>query len=482
MTRFNRPPSLYLMAVIAAALAAALAACEQSPATPAATPEPAPPERTATCADSAIQLVGRSEAVHGAIVQDVLYMGGKTADATCTQDASRALLMLPADAYPEAQTQAASWYLLVIEYAADNIRLYVVRAQDGAECIVDTRNQCIARVTDLAAGFNVDDLPDDVPATVPGGRAPAPEPEPAAPPPPPTSVPAPAGPAGPADDAIDWEAVCPKWPGDVHRVSVYETFGSIPNGRRSPATATISYTLPDPGGKGEPTFVMIYSPDTIYIPRFWSFTGLPTRYNEDSIFGNRGPWRADHRPLNGRTLSFTVKDRSPGSRFWYDGKYGDGSLTFRFSVSNAYVERDDSQCSNGAGRSPAWRDGTIHQVRIYVGTPTPPKFGRRGAGWYWDDHRTTITDYKRTFTKGVATTRMSWIPSPSYGYPQPTVTVTGVPSGMSPPPGADVRYHAGRMGTPDTVGTGTFTATFKNASGTATYSFEWEVKEPETTP
>lgn len=223
----------YLMAVIAAALAAALAACEQSPATPAATPEPAPPERTATCADSAIQLVGRSEAVHGAIVQDVLYMGGKTADATCTQDVSRALLMLPADTYPEAQTQAASWYLLVVVYAEDNIRLYVVRAQDGAECIVDTRNQCIARVTDLAAGFDVDDLPDDVPATVPGGRAAPPAPEPAAPPPPPTSVPAP---AGPADDGIDWEAVCPKWPGEYYRRS-YETYGSI------------SYTLPDPKAK-----------------------------------------------------------------------------------------------------------------------------------------------------------------------------------------------------------------------------------------
>ena len=77
------------LTMIGVVMAIALIACEPmapEPAAPAATPEPAappPPERTATCADSAIRLVGRSEAVHGAIVKDVLYMGGETADATC---------------------------------------------------------------------------------------------------------------------------------------------------------------------------------------------------------------------------------------------------------------------------------------------------------------------------------------------------------------------------------------------------------------
>ena len=421
----------YLMAVIAAALAAALAACEQSPATPAATPEPAPAERTATCADSAIQLVGRSEAVHGAIVQDVLYMGGKTADATCTQDASRALLMLPADAYPEAQTQAASWYLLVVVYAADNIRLYVVRAQDGAECIVDTRNQCIARVTDLAAGFNVDDLPDDVPATVPGGRAappaPAPAPEPDAPPPPPTSVPAPAGdpgepgPAGPADDAIDWEAVCPKW----RRASIdrYEIFGSI------------SYTLPDPGGEGEPTFTMEVS--HAQQPEYWTVSPAPA--------------------LNGRTLTFTV---SSGGDPIKDDADGDGSISFYFSVSNAYSERDDSRCGYYS---------MSHSVDIHVGDPTAPEFRSK-------------TGSKRTFTKGVSATIVVRH-GLDYEYPRATITATGVPSGMSLTHGGSRYFMKGTMtGTPDTVGTGTVTVTATNASGTDTHSFEWEVKEPETTP
>lgn len=419
----------YLMAVIAAALAAALAACEQSPATPAATPEPAPPERTATCADSAIQLVGRSEAVHGAIVQDVLYMGGKTADATCTQDVSRALLMLPADTYPEAQTQAASWYLLVVVYAEDNIRLYVVRAQDGAECIVDTRNQCIARVTDLAAGFDVDDLPDDVPATIPGGRAAPPAPEPAAPPPPPTSVPAP---AGPADDGIDWEAVCPKWPGEYYRRS-YETYGSI------------SYTLPDPEGEGEMTVTQ--DPTSHRLRSGWTLSPAAPA-------------------LNGRTLSFTLTTTDTERK---SDPSGDGYLTFWFTVSNAYLERDDSQCFYYHGSIRTQGKYQTHlTVSIVVGNPTAP---------VWSGSATTWTGDKLTFTKGVNVALSHGLPEgTAYGYPPPTVTVTGVPSGMS------LSGSRTMTGTPDTVGTGTITATFKNASGTATYSVPWEVKEPETTP
>ena len=318
---------------------------------------------------------------------------------------------------------------MVVKYPAGN-RLYVVRTQaDGTACIVNTNDECIAQVRRLPSGFNVDDLPDDVPPTVPGGRdeapppAPAPEPEPEAPGPPGSvpgppgdpGEPGPVGPAGPADDAIDWDAVCPKWPRN-YEDEIYEVYGSI------------SYTLPDPGGEGEPTFTMEYDPDDH--GDGWVVSPLPA--------------------LSGRTLSFSVSGPSDRSTYWHAN-----DLHFRFEVSNAYSERDDSSC---------YRYRTTHDVRIHVGNPTAPEF--------WSSSTS-----KRTFTKGVsASTRLN--ANLQYEYPRATLTLTGGPSGMS----LSGRWFDILTGTPDTAGTGTATVTATNASGSDSHSFEWEVTEPEATP
>lgn len=89
---------------LALAQAALLAACAEpitAPTAPtAATPEPtapaAPaPEPEPTCEDSAIRLVDRGEGIHGAIVDDVLHLGGATAPATCKGQADQSLAAWP---------------------------------------------------------------------------------------------------------------------------------------------------------------------------------------------------------------------------------------------------------------------------------------------------------------------------------------------------------------------------------------------------
>ncbi len=290
---------------------------------------------------------------------------------------------------------------------------------------MNTNDECIAQVRRLPSGFNVDDLPDDVPPTVPGGRdeapppAPAPEPEPEAPGTP-GSVPGPSGdpgepgPAAPADDAIDWDAVCPKWPVN-YEDEIYEFYGSI------------SYTLPDPGGEGEPTFTMEY--DDGWHGDGWVVSPLPA--------------------LSGRTLSFSVS--GPSSDDDYNGS---GRINFDFEVSNAYSERDDSRCS--------YR--TTHDVEIYIGNATAPQFAFSSTS-------------KRTFTKGVSASTLLDVQLENE-YPPATLTLTGGPSGMS----LSGRLFDRLTGTPDTAGTGTGTVTATNASGSDSHSFEWEVTEPEATP
>ena len=164
-----------------------LAACQ-----PAVTPTanapappqtPTPPEPQASCDDSAITLLNRGGAgIHGAIVADVLHMGGATAAATCSVpvNQSPALAGLPDDR--TAQAQQSRYYLIVIRYPEGN-RLYVLsRRGDGTSCVVDTNDECVAQVSDLPDDFEVGDLPDDVAPTIPAGRpAPASPEEPAAP-------------------------------------------------------------------------------------------------------------------------------------------------------------------------------------------------------------------------------------------------------------------------------------------------------------
>ena len=157
-------------------LAGILAACEPSvtpgPApTPAPAPAPAPAERQATCNDSAIRLLDRGAGIHGAIVADTLHMGGAAAPVTCAEPANRSLLAglsIPDDW--TAQVQQSQYYLIVIRYPGGN-RLYVIsRRGDGTACVVDTNDECVARVSDLPDDFDLRDLPDDVAPTIPAGR------------------------------------------------------------------------------------------------------------------------------------------------------------------------------------------------------------------------------------------------------------------------------------------------------------------------
>ena len=141
-------------------------------------PAPAP----ASCDDSAIRLLNRDARIHGAIVSDMLHMGGATAPATCMEPANQSLeagLSVPDDR--TAQVRQSQYYLIVIRYPGGN-RLYVLRRlADGTSCVVDTNDECVAQVSDLPDDFYLEDLPDDMSPTLPAGR-----------PAPPTGSPAPA--------------------------------------------------------------------------------------------------------------------------------------------------------------------------------------------------------------------------------------------------------------------------------------------------
>ena len=157
---------------------------------------PAPTERQTSCSDVAISVLERGTGVHGAIVADKLHMGGATAPATCMEPANQSLeagLSMPDDR--TAQVRQSQYYLIVIRYPGGN-RLYVLsRRADGSSCVVDTNDECIARVTDLPDDFDLETLPDDVAPTIPAGR-PAP---PTVNPPPGDDTPPAPGPA-PGDD------------------------------------------------------------------------------------------------------------------------------------------------------------------------------------------------------------------------------------------------------------------------------------------
>ena len=154
---------------LTAILAACGAAVTPNPEEPAANPEPA--ARQASCDNVAIILLERGAGVHGAIVSDMLHMGGATAPATCMNPANQSLLagsVMPD--HRTAQVQESQYYLIVIRYPGGN-RLYVLsRRANGSSCVVDTNDECIARVTDLPDDFDLDELPDDVAPTIPAGR------------------------------------------------------------------------------------------------------------------------------------------------------------------------------------------------------------------------------------------------------------------------------------------------------------------------
>ena len=107
----------------------------------------------------AISVLERGAGVHGAIVSDKLHMGGSTAPATCMEPANQSLLAgLSMPDERSAQVRQSQYYLIVIRYPGGN-RLYVLsRRADGTSCVVDTNDECIARVTDLPDDFDLEEL------------------------------------------------------------------------------------------------------------------------------------------------------------------------------------------------------------------------------------------------------------------------------------------------------------------------------------
>ncbi len=184
-------PLLILVGIVAACSPAVTPTADAPKPTanaPTPTPTPTPAAPQASCDDSAITLLDRGDAgIHGAIVADVLHMGGATAPATCMAPANSSLLAglsIPDDR--TAQVQQSRYYLIVVGYPDGDNRMYLLSSRgDGTTCVIDTidtNGECVAQVTDLADDFDVGDLPDDVEPIIPAGRptAVAPE-EPAAP-------------------------------------------------------------------------------------------------------------------------------------------------------------------------------------------------------------------------------------------------------------------------------------------------------------
>lgn len=175
MERFNWAPVLPL--VLMASLV--LAACQEAPVTP-TTPipsKPTEPEKASTrCdVDVAIRLTDRGQGIHAAIKDSTLYIGGTTASAECASRSGTGADAQTATLEP-ASAGRITYTLIVVRYPL-NTRLYILRRQtDGTTCIVDLEDTCVASVTELPSGFNVTDLPDDVPVTLPASREPdAPE-------------------------------------------------------------------------------------------------------------------------------------------------------------------------------------------------------------------------------------------------------------------------------------------------------------------
>ena len=162
-----------------------------------------------------------------------------------------------------AQVQQSQYYLIVIRYPGGN-RLYVIsRRSDGTSCVVDTNDRCIAQVTELPDGFDLDDLPDDVAPTIPAGRpapsAASPPPgggytPPVVPAPPAASAPAAAGNPQPRDGAtgVAVETLLLSWSA-ADRAASYDVYWGTGRNLAADAglgtpigTTDTSYTIPLP--------------------------------------------------------------------------------------------------------------------------------------------------------------------------------------------------------------------------------------------
>ena len=279
---------------------------------PAQPAEPAPAEPQATCDDLAIRLLDRGPGIHGAIVADTLHMGGDTTPVTCSEPASQSVAgwSIPDDW--TAQAQQSQYYLIVIRYPGGN-RIYVVsRRSDGSTCIVNTNDECVAEVSDLADDFDLSDLPDDVAPTIPAGREepPTPPEAPTAPEEPtaPDTAPAVPGNPRPRNEATGVTVYAPRLSWSAARATSYDLYWGTTKDLAADAALgtpiTTSYTP-----------VVIRRPGT---------TGTEHRLAHETTYYWRVDAKNDAGTTRGNVWSFTTEAEAdtPSNPYPRDGATG----------------------------------------------------------------------------------------------------------------------------------------------------------------
>ena len=168
--------------------------------TPPVAAEPAPVHQSMPVCnqDLAIRIPRRAGNIHGAIVDDVLHMGGSmTPIGSCIKAISRSVSVV-GGLWADHSKAEPSYILLIIRYESGS-RIYVIRERGDHHCVVDKNDRCVAEVRALGNSFSFSQLPADVSPIVPGDRATPPSPPPV--PPTPPSLTAPVPPRLPPEDA-----------------------------------------------------------------------------------------------------------------------------------------------------------------------------------------------------------------------------------------------------------------------------------------
>lgn len=345
-----------LLSLLAGCQQAAAPAAQRPPAEP-ESPPAAEPAASVTCTDSAIRLLDRGAGIHGAIVSDTLHLGGAEAPVTCAAAETRSVASVagastgPSDR--AASTHQSEYSLIVIRYPAGT-RLYILsRRADGTTCLVDTNDACVAEVSRLPDGFEVDDLPDDVPPTIPAGRTIVVE-DPAA-------APEAAGNPNPRDGAtgVTVDAPVLSWTVGVGAVSYDLYWGP---GKSLGADAAL----------GTPVHTR-YTALTIQRP---GTTAADRRLASATTYYWRVDAKNDHGTTRGTVWSFTTTD-DPGPPAPAGGGYTPPVVTpapaaVTISIADASITEGNGRLIETGYTPPVWRTGyTPHLLPVRLSSAMP---------------------------------------------------------------------------------------------------------------
>ena len=165
--------------VIAVMAAVLLLACEQAPTMAPATIET--PAKRLTCTGSLWDRSGvyRDGALHGAIVADKLHLAGRANPVSCDRQAALAVADGAGAAF---DTARPTYGTLTVWYLNRAPLVYVTRTSGSTTCLVAPASRdpsaCLAELRSLDDGFDVSDLPTDVPDTLSSAPPPASTPAP----------------------------------------------------------------------------------------------------------------------------------------------------------------------------------------------------------------------------------------------------------------------------------------------------------------